>query len=80
MCAICVDRHWQYVSVDPKIGVREYGCGPSSDIHAGCCNISIRTPMTKYIRTKGGFPAVLGKRIDGKSTITFRYYRPEGKI
>lgn len=29
------DRHWQYRSVDPVTGLREFGCGPSSDVHAG---------------------------------------------
>jgi len=32
---VCGDRHWQYVSVDPKTGVREYACGPTSNKHAG---------------------------------------------
>ena len=25
------DRHWQYVSMDPRTGVREFGCGPAAD-------------------------------------------------
>lgn len=25
------DRHWQYVSIDPRTGVREFGCGPASE-------------------------------------------------
>jgi alkaline phosphatase D len=28
---IAGDRHWQYASMDPKTGVREFACGPASD-------------------------------------------------
>ncbi|MEJ2701782.1 MAG: alkaline phosphatase D family protein, partial [Sedimentisphaerales bacterium] len=80
MCVINGDRHWQYVSVDPKTGVREYGCGPSSDIHAGGYSMSMRKPMQKYLRIKGGFLAVTVKRTNGQPTITFRHYGPDGKI
>lgn len=80
MYVICGDRHWEYVSVYPKTGVREYSCGPSSDIHAGGYNMSMRTPMHKDLRIKGGFLAVSVKRIDGKSTITFRHYGQDDKI
>ena len=31
---ICGDRHWQYVSVDPKTGLKEFSCGSASDEHA----------------------------------------------
>jgi alkaline phosphatase D len=31
---ICGDRHWQYMSTDPKSGLREFACGPASDAHA----------------------------------------------
>jgi len=80
MCVINGDRHWQYVSVDPKTGVREYGCGPSSDIHAGGYSLSMRTPMHRYLRIKGGFLAVKVERVNGEPTITFRHYGPDGKI
>src|SRR5690606_14703446 len=29
------DRHWQYMSIDPNTGLREFSCGPASDQHAG---------------------------------------------
>ena len=32
---VCGDRHWQYVSVHPETGVREYSCGSTTDKHAG---------------------------------------------
>jgi len=42
MYVITGDRHWQYVSVDPQTGVREYACGPSSDAHAGGFSESLK--------------------------------------
>ncbi len=80
MCVINGDRHWQYASVDPKTGVREYGTGPSSDIHAGGYKMSMRTPMHRYLRIKGGFLAVAVERINGKPTITLKHYGPDGKV
>src|SRR5205085_9920485 len=26
--------YWQYMSTDPESGLREFSCGPASDIHA----------------------------------------------
>ncbi len=80
MYVICGDRHWQYVSVDPKTGVREYACGPSSDAHAGGFNESLKTDMHRYLRIKGGFLLVAAERADGKPTITFRHYGTDGTI
>jgi alkaline phosphatase D len=80
MYVICGDRHWQYVSVDPKTGVREYACGPSSDAHAGGFNESLKTDMHRYLRIKGGFLLVTVERPDGKPTITFQHYGTDGTI
>ncbi|MCL5282964.1 MAG: alkaline phosphatase D family protein [Planctomycetes bacterium] len=80
MYVICGDRHWQYVSVDPKTGVREYACGPSSDAHAGGFNESLRTDMHRYLRIKGGFLLVTVERTEGKPAITFRHYGTDGTI
>jgi len=80
MYVICGDRHWQYASVDPKTGVHEYGTGPSSDIHAGGYEESMRTPMHRYLRIKGGFLTALVERVNATPTITFRHYGTDGKI
>jgi alkaline phosphatase D len=59
LVVICGDRHWQYYSVDPASGTREFGCGPLSDVHAGGY-----TPepgdeaVQKFFRLKGGFLSV----------------------
>lgn len=52
---VCGDRHWQYVSVDPVTGLREYSVGPTSDAHAGLFSEDQRTNMHQYLNIKGGF-------------------------
>ena len=74
------DRHWCYASVDPATGVREFSTGPSSDQHAEGFSESLRQPMHRYLRIKGGFLAVTVERIEGKPTITFRHYGTDGKV
>ena len=80
MFVICGDRHWQYVSVDPVSGVREYSCGPTTDIHAGGFKEEDRSSMHKYLRIKGGFLSVIVDRQDGTPEIIFRHYGVDGKI
>jgi alkaline phosphatase D len=80
MYVVCGDRHWQYASVDPATGVREFSTGPSSDIHAGGFSESLRTSVHRYLRIKGGFLAVTVERAEGRPTITFRHYGTDGKI
>ena len=77
---ICGDRHWQYVSVDPATGLREYGSGPTSDAHAGGFSESDRTPMQRYLKIVGGFLAVTIERVDGKARAVFRHYGTNGAI
>ncbi|MHC4694837.1 MAG: alkaline phosphatase D family protein [Planctomycetota bacterium] len=80
MCVICGDRHWQYVSVDSKTGVREYSCGPASNKHAGGWSNDKRYPEHKYLNVTGGFLAVTVDRPQGKPTLTFRHYSVDGEI
>jgi alkaline phosphatase D len=80
MYVVCGDRHWQYVSSDPDTGVREYACGPSSDLHAGGYSESMRTPMHDYLRIKGGFLMILVEREKDTPSITFRHYGTDGRI
>jgi len=74
MYVICGDRHWQYISVDPETGVREYSCGPASDKHAGGWSNDQRLPEHRYLNVIGGFLAVTVDRQEGKPTLTFRFY------
>lgn len=80
MFVICGDRHWQYVSVDPKTGVREYSCGPTSDVHAAGFSQEFRTSMHKYLKIKGGFLSVSVDRPEGVPMITFRHHGVEGDV
>ena len=58
------DRHWQYHSIDPATGLREFGCGPASDAHAGGFKRSLKEEWQPFLRIKGGFlsVAVSGER------------------
>jgi len=80
MYVLCGDRHWQYASVDPRTGVREYACGASSDAHAGGFNLSLRTEAHRYLRIAGGFLLVTVERKGDKPAITFRHYDTDGKV
>jgi alkaline phosphatase D len=80
MYVICGDRHWQYISVDLKSGVREYSCGPASDKHAGGWSNDMLRPEHKYLNVIGGFLAGTVERLDGKPTLTFRHYSVDGDV
>jgi alkaline phosphatase D len=74
------DRHWQYMSTDPLSGLREFSCGPASDVHA------IEGPgfipeYNSFHRGKGGFLSVsVTRREDGVPTIAFRFHAVDGKV
>lgn len=80
MFVACGDRHWQYVSVDPMTGVREYSCGPATDKHAGGFSEEDRTPMHRYLKIAGGFLEVVVDRPNGIPTINFRHRAVDGTI
>jgi alkaline phosphatase D len=90
---ICGDRHWQYMSTDPKTGLREFCSGPASDVHA------LRGPGYKhtihsFYREGGGFISVTLKKgrhyqvpnpqrmvyEDGVPTIIFRFHDVDGNV
>ncbi len=80
MFIICGDRHWQYVSKDPKTKVKEYSCGPTSDIHAGGFSKKNRSPMHQYLNVKGGFLSVLIERDWDKPIAVFRHHGVNGSV
>ncbi len=80
MYVICGDRHWQYVSVNAKTGVREYSCGPASNKHAGGWSDDKRFPEHQYLNVTGGFLAVTVDRAEARPTVTFRHYSVDGEI
>lgn len=78
---ICGDRHWQYASVDPRTGLREYCCGPASDAHAGGWRPGDKRPdYHRYLNVIGGFLAVTVERVSGQPTMTLRFCDVDGDV
>ena len=75
------DRHWQYFSIDPATGLREFGCGPMSDVHAGGY-----TPqpgddaVQKFFRLKGGFLTIATKPAAATATLEIRHHAVDGTV
>jgi alkaline phosphatase D len=81
MAVVCGDRHWQYVSVHPGTGVREYSCGPVSNKHAGGWKRDDYVESHhRYLNVIGGFLSAAVQRIDGKPTLTFRHHAVDGSV
>jgi alkaline phosphatase D len=80
MFIICGDRHWQYASVDPKTGAREFACGSASDAHAGGFKEEMRSEMHRYLKIIGGFLSVHVEQINGKPSIAFRHHNVDGEV
>jgi alkaline phosphatase D len=81
LIVVCGDRHWQYFSVDPETGLREFGCGPSSDFHAGgYAPEADDRGMQKYFRLKGGFLTVDVRRDEGRSQMNLRHHAVDGTV
>lgn len=80
MFVICGDRHWQYVSQDRKTGVREYSCGPTSDVHAGGFSEKNRSPMHHYLKVKGGFLSVATERVEGHPQAVMTHHGVDGTV
>jgi alkaline phosphatase D len=76
---ICGDRHWQYHSVDPANGVREFSVGPMSDEQAaGTPGENKR--YHRFHRVKGGFLSVA---VDGTARaprLVFQFHDVNGKV
>lgn len=81
MFFICGDRHWQYVSVDPVSGLREYSCGPTADSHAQGFTEDQRTSQHEYLRIKGGFlSGEVDRKPGGVPVLTLRHHGVDGKV
>ena len=77
---ICGDRHWQYETVDPVHGLREFGSGAGSDSHAGGWKESLRTPEQKFLRIKGGFLHVVVEANDGAPQARVQHRSVDGEL
>ena len=75
----CGDRHWQYLSVDPLTGLREFSCGPASNQHAG--GSPGRDPAIQpFHRVRGGFLSVRVSRSGGRPSISLKHHGVRGKV
>ena len=74
------DRHWQYASVDPVSGLREFSQGPVSDYHAGGWSQDNIKPEHKFLRVKGGFLATKVFRENNIPIIQFLHYDVDGNV
>jgi alkaline phosphatase D len=75
----CGDRHWQYMSIDPATGLREFSCGPASDQHAG--GTPGQNPEYQpFHRVKGGFLSVTVTRQKNVPTAAFRFHDVHGEV
>jgi alkaline phosphatase D len=81
MLTICGDRHWQFMSVDPRTKAREYSSGPGSDPHAGGWDEKdYRPEIHRFLRVAGGFLSMTVERIENKPTLTARFHDVEGHV
>lgn len=81
MIVLCGDRHWQYLSVDPRTQVREYSCGPVSDRHAGGWSPkNFVEGFHQFLSVKGGFLSVDVRRNEGIPTATIRFHDVDGDV
>ena len=81
MVVICGDRHWQYQSVDPSTGVREYSVGPGSDSHAGGWKQEDYFPdYHRFLRVSGGFLTVNVNRKSGVPEMILRFRDTDGNV
>jgi alkaline phosphatase D len=73
---VCGDRHWQYHSVHPATGLREFGTGAASDEHAsGSPGEDPR--YHRFHRVKGGFVSVAVTAAGG---VSVRHHDVRGSV
>ena len=80
MFVACGDRHWQYVSIDEKTGVKEFSSGPTSDEHAGGWKQEKKLPEHKYLNVQGGFLCISVDRKNNVPILTARHYNVKGEL
>jgi alkaline phosphatase D len=79
LIVVCGDRHWQYHSVDPQTGVREFSVGPASDAHAGG-SPGLNAQFHRFHRVGGGFLSVTLERVDPHSRIVCELRDVNGRV
>jgi alkaline phosphatase D len=71
---VCGDRHWQYSSIDPKTGLREFGTGSINRAHDFGGATGFDPKYHRYWSRKGGYLSVLVEREAEVPSISFRYH------
>jgi len=78
---VCGDRHWQYHSIHPETGIKEYSCGPASNEHAGGWRQSdYRDDYHQFLRVKGGYLSVTCERENDQPRLIFRFHSVDGDV
>ena len=82
MITVNGDRHWQYESIDPQTGAHEFGCGPSSDVHAGGYSPQPGDEkIQKFFRLQGGFLSIEVQREKAAAPVmTLRHHNVDGGV
>jgi alkaline phosphatase D len=71
---VCGDRHWQYHSVHPELGIHEFGCGPINDLHDYGGNPGRDPEYHRYFSGGGGWLSIEVLRPAGTPTMTARWH------
>ena len=76
---ICGDRHWQYHSMHPETGLREFSVGPASNEHSGGTP-GVDPAYHRFHRVRGGFLSTTLKRTGNKSAILVQHRDVNGVV
>lgn len=76
---LCGDRHWQYHSVHPETGIREFSVGAASNEHAGG-SPGEDPSYHKFHRVKGGFVSVTLQAKDDQSQVIVQHRDIHGEV
>jgi alkaline phosphatase D len=76
---VCGDRHWQYHSVHPQTGTREFGVGPASNAHAEG-SPGENKEFHRFHKVQGGFLCVELRPDANASEIAFQLRDVDGQI
>ena len=76
---ICGDRHWQYASTHPKLGIREFGCGPINGQHMYGGAPKKNPEWHDFFNARGGFLTVKVERQNNIPKAILRWHDADEK-
>lgn len=80
MFVINGDRHWQYFSIHPELGIREFGCGPINDLHNYGGNPGFKPEYHRFFSGGGGWLMVSVSRKGDSPRATVRWYKTSSEM